>query len=576
MTKLYFLSIILFLNVLTIKPVMVSEPTEEVIQRDIHLVNNTNYNLELDIITSERSKINNYYSKSIDKIIINRGESKIIKYCSYLVKSAKKIKLIVKAYRGLLNNSYLLQASAILKNVVKGYDKIFTIDKKDISKNVYINISGDIINGFTCKENFMDQDNELEKKLHFFLTSEQQEYNLLFNSLYNVLKDGENSILNQDLKNKRMALFLSDKNGMLDFFYKIFSGINFYKQIRENILSINSLLGDDLDEAKINLIWFFYGLAILKNQFFNEGLFVIDDPGFLVYNFLAENNTVSQVFDIESNSFNIIPPALKNKVANCKHFQNYYQYIYSKQCNSLKKQAVLDMIKSRKYFFGTDIPTGNPNILFGKLTYQNQDKNKNKIFIKPINYSSEKGIEIGLNMAKSVRDTAFFGINFITSFIYNPQDRNLEDNLEPLKPCETYYRKEYVPEDLLIRYKKLYENITRKNIDTESVNSLGISFILDSLIDLCNGSLDGLAEDLEKIEKPDQNQQIQFLLSKIKQKKELLSEISPCQDKKLNKDQRSIEALILEISREYDNLEFRFGNELILTQPEIIKFICGN
>lgn len=137
-----------------------------------------------------------------------------------------------------------------------------------------------------------------------------------------------------------------------EIYINILKGAAIYFKLENNSIDLDQRISQIIsNENDIkNLIWFFYALAINKNQGFSEGTFLIEDPNFGLYDYLSK-------------------------------FGLYRHSSHFKETASTQK--------------GTDIeglPADKRTLLFGKVIKENQDKDLT--FIKPENFGVQKYYDI--------------------------------------------------------------------------------------------------------------------------------------------------------------------------------------
>lgn len=316
------------------------------------------------------------------------------------------------------------------------------IDEKHIKKNIAVNI----IEG---KSSLLIE-TEFQDDPEVFLENRKSDYFTKFGyklpiynffvSLFNKIKDGPNSELNKELRSKNISIFLLQNSNQLKFLETVERGLDNYIGIFSNdiynklnhVKDVKSLLA-----FKRDLIWFLYAFAIAKNQYFNEGMIILEDPEYKIYQFLIANcnghfpNT-NQPPRFSTRHFGSYLDLINHNIENSEDFEQVYMEIEGLPCNM-------------------------PHVLFGKLDH-------NKIFIKLLDY----GYSSYWKIVSTAHDT-------------------------------TFHKKEHISADLLNEYVTELKNLNIKNIDVlkKEASIRGIHYMIENLIVCFDGHYDSLLTFLE-------------------------------------------------------------------------------
>ncbi len=255
-----------------------------------------------------------------------------------------------------------------------------------------------------------------------------------------------------------------------------------------------TLLSQEHPKAVRALIWYYYALACGKQQFFEEGTFIIAHPQApLILNFINKDTIKSAL------------PALYR-------VDNAYERISSHFDKYMKWAGI------KEQHYGIDIshlPTGKQTLLFGHV-----NRDKNIIFIKPENHGTNTVTDLAHHAkgyAESVQTKTMASLNGGPSGDDAPE-----------------FRKERVPTEILNRFKILNDNVLMLELiipaDHEQryreAQARGISYMYQVVEQYVRGL--------------DKEPELQVQAQKL-----------------------------LEMMREYDHLDLRFGREVILTQAEL-------
>lgn len=129
----------------------------------------------------------------------------------------------------------------------------------------------------------------------------------------------------------------------------------------------------DYLDAILSLIWFLYGNALLQEQGFSEGTFVLEDKEFIIYNFLMGyakkmNSTIKDTLEDPALNYSNNPFAYSRASSHYQHLKKYRAY-------------GIEIRYGQNGWPMPFLPAANKcHLLFGKI-----NADKNLIYIKPEN-----------------------------------------------------------------------------------------------------------------------------------------------------------------------------------------------
>lgn len=284
------------------------------------------------------------------------------------------------------------------------------------------------------------------------------------------------------------------------------------------------------DQSYINAVrslnWFYFGLASGKNQHFEEGTFLIENPGLNVLSFI-EN-----------------APGAKTRLSS--HFQAYAAHI-----------GLPDIAKNQKGLDISNLPENKQTLLFGKV-------NENLLFIKPENFGVSTwtdmihhGLEFfvaqvrkQLPLLKRADKAVVAYAEPYLSYLNSKEIEKLEQSkldqeevgssrwFEMISTLlktddDPSYRKERVPADIIADYRDIITQLTQKG----TISAAESQSLLKEAVVL------GIQHMYKHA------QELQAQLKDLDSEQELVSKIN----KFLN-----------DLENDYDNLDIRFGREVIL------------
>lgn len=294
----------------------------------------------------------------------------------------------------------------------------------------------------------------------------------------------------------------------------------------------------DYLNAIIALMWYFYGEAIVKNELFTQGAFVIKDTNFAIYNFLMNyvqkvNPTITGTAKDPARTKADNPFAYSRLSSHYKHLKNKYrQYGIDARYDSQSSSLALFPVMSR-------------HLLFGIVDEKNQ-----LIYIKPENYGiygyaelAHHGVEFG--QAQMVKLLPKF------KFAFNKEWYGFLEDIIGTDDSE-FFRKERIPQDfvrqflpLVLDYYKQLSTLCEKDIETA----------------IKNHSVGGIKEA------------IKFNSYLIQLQKELNSSLTHVIDSSkielINCLVKQSDELVRLIDQQYDHIALRTGREVILDQGEL-------
>lgn len=253
---------------------------------------------------------------------------------------------------------------------------------------------------------------------------------------------------------------------------QILLGEKVYSDILKNNKEKNVL---SIDENVKNLIWFLFAMAIAKNQGFEEGTFVIEDPEFKIYDYLKD-------------------------ISLSRHSSHFKEHA--------KTQMGIDVL---------GLPAEKQTLLFGIA-----NKDKQLIFIKPENYG-----------VYTWWDTIMHGVEFghAQGRKWLPATFGSDD--------QENWRKERVPKDAISKYKSLRQELLTANLIQPALEPKDIN-INTIYIELKNWLAQNESEGL--------------VASVSEQNKSIIDKV---------------QAFKKELEDKYDNLDIRYGREVILLQKSL-------
>ena len=265
----------------------------------------------------------------------------------------------------------------------------------------------------------------------------------------------------------------------------------------------------------IDLMWYFYSLAVNKHQAFEEGTFIIEDTNNKFYNFLMKY-------------VKLVNPTIKDSLDDPAAKQSWNTYGYSRLSSHFKLEQKqnrhygIDMRYPQAYRAEALLPTGKYHILFGRIASE-------KIFVK----FEKAGI--------TPRDVLFHATDFVIA-----QTRKLIPGLKS-------YMDQYLPElysDTLVYYIGIDDdpNYRKERIPHEFINQC--------LQILQSGKL---SEEVIK----------QYITEFATQGIKRLHQIVQNPPANLTTVQQAFSTYLQELQRIYDNIPMRYGREVILTQQEL-------
>lgn len=409
-------------------------------------------------------------------------------------------------------------------------------------------------------------------------------------------------------------------------------GMSIYEIINNdyevNNADLHEFLYTKIKENIANLIWFFYALAIKEDQYFNEGTFIIEDPNFVIYNFLSLDKSVVNIPSPKTYA-----QIAKSLLSSTKHFQNYYDFLGESSYDAHNDEDILSIINSRKYITIEGLPTGKPNLLFGKLETKEEDKGKDLIFIKPVDYSLVKGLQTFVECANVIQRNlpgtieslkslqnyvtgnssglvqstlplllSHFSsrsplIAFCTSLLNsvpliiknNPgileeekeessqvqvNENQVAQILPPVLEIAAKNKQEYSRREYLANNDKFFLKLTNEfkilGINQDLFKKLGIHYLIINLISILNGSyvkvLTALNKELDGSTFQESN--LNYLTDKIK---EVEGNDPEKQNENFSEKQEKALELLIEIAKKWNHLGIRFGNEVIFTVDQELK-----
>jgi len=284
---------------------------------------------------------------------------------------------------------------------------------------------------------------------------------------------------------------------------------------------------DQYLNAVIDLMWYFYKLTVEKGQAYSEGTFVIEDTGFGFYNFLMRY--VRRV-NPEVRDLLVADPASKlskNAFAYSRLSSHFHleQNIYRHYGIDIRFLSVSPGIFGYPQAEGL-LPNDNSHILFGKL-------GDNKIFIK----FEEAGIY--------ARELPTHAWELVLAQVRKPYIRNFYTNYlsqEFSNYIQYYigidddpnYRKERIPLDFLERCRAIL--LPEGQEPNKQVKDLMLNFSTQGMQHLDN----------------------------------IVNDPPPAVATNLTQDQQeALRKYLDQLAQEYDNINFRYGREVILRDQEL-------
>lgn len=335
---------------------------------------------------------------------------------------------------------------------------------------------------------------------------------------------------------KNFQTFLNKVNNYLISQYKdgdpekiqplILKGVLFDDAIRNNNKEIIEIINKDFNDSIVALIWFYYAIAIYKNQPFKSGTFTIVDPNFRIFDLLKEN--------------------LKSYERISSHFKEYAKFINRPE---FKIQYGLDL--------GKTLPKSKGTILFGKISDR-----KNLIFIKPEEFGTKKVghiIRHGFGYAQSLLRKKIPWLadkakDYFTKSLIEYLESYVETDDDPK------FRKERIPLDLLKDYLDILNDLEETKIyknpnDIKYLINEGTAFGIQKMHERTNEFETKIKSELLKLESEPKRSSIE------ERQKRLIGLL------------RKIVEFRANLETNYDNITFRFGREIIITPEDISRFV---
>ena len=294
------------------------------------------------------------------------------------------------------------------------------------------------------------------------------------------------------------------------------------------------------------LMWYFYDIARQRRQNFSEGTFVIQDPGFKIYNYLLDY--------VKCVNPEITGNASKDRANNFadnnfaySRASSHYKY-EQKQYNT--RHYGIDIVPTTA---NVKLPTypEKEHLLFGKVG------EGDLIFIKPETHGLGAGAVAG------------HGISFVQA-----QGRKVAPAVFGSDDAELY-RKERVPKDFINRCRQILNVESSSSTETEeSINAK--KYLLEMLLKQGMMFLQKIFY-YKLLEKPTalvaagDPEEISFLkyYRRNKAEDENLKKQFAAVSKLTKEELENLWGYFVELKEQYDNVSMRYGREVIITQQDI-------